>query len=146
MNGSPQTSKTGSLSCAVMALALLALVGWAQPTQAQSTGPLPAFAIEQFGHPPAIPEGALSSTLRTAVRMALTEGAAKGIWGRDQLLALEEIAESKDPRVAWIISDMMRFTWQRDVHERLGATAAVLLGAELKTNKLWGEVTDHLIA
>ena len=61
-------------------------------------------------------------------------------------MALEEVAESKDPRLAWIISDLMRFVTGREVNAILGAAASKLLGIEPQTQNNWAVVTDHLIA
>ena len=130
----------------VFASTALASLSWSGNAFAQTGKQIPDYAIEQFGHPPTIPDGPLSDTLHRAVRTAIVESVTESIWGSEQILALEELAASKDPRVAWIISDMMRFTWERDVHELLAGAAAELLNTNFKTHKLWGEVTDHLIA
>ncbi|MEM9099720.1 MAG: DUF3179 domain-containing (seleno)protein [Pseudomonadota bacterium] len=119
---------------------------WANAVRAQSASSLPAYAIEEFGQPPAVPEGPLPEALHASLQTAVTDGIVQGAWGGAQIDALKDVAASKDPRVVWLLSDMMRFTWQREVHETLAATAAKLLEIEFKTHKQWGEVTDHLIA
>ena len=56
------------------------------------------------------------------------------------------IAQSKDPRIAWIISDLMRFITDRGLNAALADAASRLLGKKLPNSKHWGAVTDHLIA
>ncbi|MEL6767155.1 MAG: DUF3179 domain-containing (seleno)protein [Pseudomonadota bacterium] len=113
---------------------------------AERAAPLPDYVIEEFGQPPAVPSGALSEELREAVRVVFIESMEESLWDEDQSAALEVIARSEDPRLAWIISDMMRFTWRQSFDDALAAAAAGLLGIEYKTHRRWGEVTDHLIA
>ncbi|MEO0990744.1 MAG: DUF3179 domain-containing (seleno)protein [Pseudomonadota bacterium] len=107
---------------------------------------LPDYAVDQFGQPPAIPEGALPEELETAVRVVFIDSVRESTWGPDQVIALEEIAQSGDPRLAWIISDMMRFTWRQSFDNALADAAARLLEIEIETPNRWGEITDHLIA
>lgn len=114
--------------------------------QAQEATPLPDYVIERFGRPPAIPEGPLSEALKAAVRVVFVDSLAQSTWGRDQEIALAEIAASEDPRLAWIISDMMRFVFRQAFGDALANAAADLLGIETQTDRAWGEVTDHLIA
>ena len=126
---------------------LLALMlVWAPSASADGPAKPSAHAIEQFGHPPAIMDGPLPEAVHAALRVAVIQGAATGTWGPDQIAALEAVVASRDVRAAWLMSDMMRFTWQRDVHEALGAAAEDLLEAGFRTPQLWSEVTNHLIA
>ena len=137
----------GKVARMAMVCALLLLsVGGTQHAAAEEAKPLAAHVIQQFGEPPAIPDGPLPDSLITAIRLAFIESVTQSVWGRDQIIALDEIAQSKDPRLAWIISDMMRFSWQRDVYETLADTAGKVLGKDMGSNRLWAAVTDHLIA
>ncbi|MEO0915286.1 MAG: DUF3179 domain-containing (seleno)protein, partial [Pseudomonadota bacterium] len=113
---------------------------------AQEAEALPAHVIEEFGRPPAIPDGPLPDDLRAAIRTVFVDSLAQSAWGRDQSIALDEIKQSSDPRLAWIISDMMRFTWRRQFDDALAEAAATLLGIEYKSIQRWHEITDHLIA
>ncbi len=113
---------------------------------AQARDALPDHVIERFGTPPDIPQGPLSEDLARAVDAVFIEGIANDLWGRDQEIALQEIADSKDPRLAWLISDLMRFISQSRLNQALGDTAAKLLGIEFKNTNYWGTTTDHLMA
>ena len=114
--------------------------------EAASAAPLPDYVIEAFGKPPAVPEGPLSEALQAAVQAALIDSVVQTAWGRDQTIALNEIAESKDPRIVWIISDLMRFVSGPELNAILGSAAAKLLGIGAPSRNYWGVVTDHLIA
>lgn len=128
---------------ASLVLMSLLVIGTAQ---AQEKAALPEFVIEQFGQPPAIPEGPISEELQDAVRVVFVESLANSTWLGEQIEALEKIANSRDPRLVWVISDMMRFTWRQSFDNSLSQAAAKLLDIELRSYQRWGEITDHLIA
>ena len=129
----------------ILASLLVVSLFWADASRTQAAEPLPDYVIEQFGTPPAVPEGPLSETLQRAVQVAFVDSMTENAWSSDQSLALQEVAASKDPRLAWIISDLMRFITGRELHGVLGHAAFTLLGIE-KGESDWGTVTDHLIA
>ncbi len=114
--------------------------------RAQQANALPDHVIERFGQPPAIPDGPLSQELREALRLVFMDSNAQSSWGAEQKAALDLIASSADPRLAWIISDMMRFSWRTEFDDDLASAASRLLQIEFKTPERWGEITDHLIA
>ena len=119
----------------------------AAPVLAESPAKLPDYVVDAFGHPPAnIPAGELSDDLKRAVRTVFVETLENSTWGRDQQVALDELKASGDPRLAWVITDMMRFTWRSQFDDALADTATHLLGLKLKTPQRWHEITDHLIA
>ena len=137
---SPRTFKAFYLLLIVLAYS------GTSPSFAQNPPALPDYIIDEFGNPPVVPTGPLAESLQNAVHAAFIESITQSVWGRDQDIALNEIAKSKDPRVAWVITDMMRFTWQPHVFDSLVKTAAQLLELELKTIEQWKEITNHLIA
>lgn len=118
---------------------------WSTALQAQTT-PLPSYVIEEFGAPPDVPDGPLSASLQSSVRAAFVTSMSEGTWGRDQAIALTEIAESGDPRLVWLISDLMRFVPDPRVNAELSNAASVLLGKSFRSGNNWGGITDHLIA
>lgn len=115
------------------------------PTLAQETT-LPAYVIEQFGTPPPIPDGPLPEEIDAAVQALFIDAVQQSLWGQDQVVALDKIAASGDPRLAWIIADRMRFTWQLDFNNALAAAAAKLLGITFTDHERWHLINDHLIA
>ncbi|MEM9286366.1 MAG: DUF3179 domain-containing (seleno)protein [Pseudomonadota bacterium] len=107
---------------------------------------LPDYVLEEFGAPPAVPSGPLSEELRAAVQVAFVDILKEGRWADEQTQALMTVAESKDPRLAWIISDLMRFATSAGLNIALATAASDLLGKDLRGPNSWGLVTDHLIA
>ena len=125
---------------------VMASMIWATPSLAQDPPALPDYVVEEFGTPPTIPTGPLSADVQAAVEVAFVDGMAKNSWGQAQTSALVTIAESKDPRLAWVISDMMRFVRGPDLNVILTGAASELLGKTFSTTNSWGVVTDHLMA
>lgn len=114
--------------------------------QAKEAATVPDYVIKEFGRPPAIPKGPLSKDLQSAVEVAFIEGIKQSTWGRDQGIALDTIVNSKDPRLVWIISDLMRFTAGQQLNDALTDAASRLLGKTVPKSNSWGVTTDHLIA
>jgi hypothetical protein len=137
----------GLLTLTKKAFHVLALV--AAPFLAKAD--TPDYVLEQFGPPPAVTTGPLSDVLTKAVRTAFAESVAplgsetQIIWGAEQEDAIEIIAASGDPRLAWLIGDLMRFVWQRDIEERLVSAAEQLLGKQWAEGDPWNQIIDHLI-
>ena len=126
-------------------LVTLSLV-WSDALRAQDSTSLPDYVIEKFGTPPPIPEGPLSEDLQAAVQVAFVDAVTQSGWGGDQTAALETIVASKDPRLVWLISDLMRFAGRAELNVLLASAASDLLGTTLQIHNAWGLVTDHLIA
>ncbi|MEM8592329.1 MAG: DUF3179 domain-containing (seleno)protein [Pseudomonadota bacterium] len=135
-----------SLSLTRVAACVLAVLSWTSLSHAASSEPLPDYVIAEFGSPPDVPEGELSDDLALAVRLAFVESVTQSAWGRDQLTALDTIAESGDPRLGWYVADLMRFASSGQINRRLSEVAGQLFNKELEARNAWGTVTDHLIA
>ncbi|MEP4380210.1 MAG: DUF3179 domain-containing (seleno)protein [Alphaproteobacteria bacterium] len=129
----------------IITLATLALLP-VNALRAQEKPSLPDYVIEDFGTPPAVPEGALSEALQSAVTVAFVESMERTSWQEAQINALDEIIEANDPRIAWLIADLMRFAPSRQLNSDLAEAASRLLGIAPPTSNHWGVVTDHLIA
>ncbi len=127
--------------------ALLAASLWLpQAVSAQSNGAIPDYVIAEYGAPPPIPTGPLSREVKKAIKTSFIVSMRRQTWGRDQTIALEELVASKDVRLAWIVSDLMRFINDPGLHASLADAAARLFQKDLGSNAHWGSVTDHLIA
>lgn len=114
--------------------------------QAQERESLPDYVIEEFGKPPAVPDGPLPEALQSAIEVAFIDTMKNTQWRAAQSEALDEIVAAKDPRVAWLIADLMRFAPSRALSTELAVAASRLLGIDPPGNDHWGVVTDHLIA
>ncbi len=117
-----------------------------QQLKADENKTLPDYVIKQFGKPPAIPKGALSKDLQKAVKVAFIDSIENSVWEEEQTAALDKIANSKDPRLAWLIADLLRFINGRHLNNELAAIAAKLLTIPSPTSNHWGIITDQLIA
>jgi hypothetical protein len=142
--GSLLGTKCRNSAVALMA-AMLCLI-WASDLPAQQAPELPDYVIETYGERPAVPTGPLSEALQSAVQVAFVDSVTDSGWGRDQTIALAEITESNDPRLGWIISDLMRFAASPRLNAVLNAAATDLLGKDIPSQNAWGVLTDHLIA
>ena len=134
------------LGAFVVALSLAWSLSWSGAPRAQDREPLPDHVIEKFGNPPAVPDGPLSDALQSAVKAAFIDAMANQRWDSDQSAALEQIVEGKDPRIVWLIADLMRFITSRGLNDELSYAATRLLGINSPIGNHWGSVTDHLIA
>lgn len=134
--------------CSTMLVLMLAASTLVSPPAIaeQSTKALPDYVIERYGVPPEVPKGPLSDELKSAVSMAFAESMKHSAWGRDQELALEAIAASKDPRLAWLISDLMRFVSGTSLSNSLARAVTELTGITFNNRNYWGVTTNHLIA
>lgn len=116
------------------------------PAFATGAAELPAHVTEQFGTPPKVPQGALSADVQAAVQVAFIDSVQQSGWGPAQNEALAIIKASGDPRLAWVISDMLRFVTNRPLNMALSETGAALLGLPVPQENPWGAITDPLIA
>ncbi|MEO1192449.1 MAG: DUF3179 domain-containing (seleno)protein [Pseudomonadota bacterium] len=133
------------LPLGLVSLVAMLVVGATAP-RAYDPSQLSAYVIDQFGVPPEVPDGPLSDQLKEAIQVAFVEVAEENVWDEPQREALAEIAASKDPRLVWLISDLMRFVTGTTATIELHAAASVLLEKELPHFNHWGAVTNHLIA
>ncbi len=113
---------------------------------AQADGVLPDYVIAEFGTPPVVLDGPLSEGLQATMKSVFEDSLTQSSWGDAQSAALAEIVASNDPRIAWLISDMMRFGSDRRLNETLAKAAADLLGIDTPAQNQWDVITNHLIA
>lgn len=126
-------------------LLALALV-WTDVAGAQTKGTLPAHVITEFGQPPEVPTGDVSDRLTAAMQVAFVDSLALSSWEPPQSEALALVGASGDPRLAWVISDMMRFVSNSALSAELAGAASDLLGIAPPTQNAWEVITNHLIA
>ncbi|MEO0943974.1 MAG: DUF3179 domain-containing (seleno)protein [Pseudomonadota bacterium] len=128
---------------------VLAVFALLSPVKAQDVSD---YVIGTYGAPPTVPSDPLPEPLTDAVRKVFQESVApigsetQFIWGPEQVAALNVVASSKDPRLAWLIADLMRFVWQPEPTKQLADTAGALLGKTWAEGDPWNQVLDHLIA
>ena len=135
----------GAAALRVAVLGLAAL-GLGQDAYAQQDASIPDYVTQEFGTPPSVPNGRLAAEVSVAVQTAFVDAMQQSIWGADQAIALNKVAASGDPRLVWIIADLMRFTSGQKLNASLTAAASQLLGKQIDEERAWGVITDHLIA
>jgi len=123
-------------------------VTWAGMAQAQTqySRTVPAYVIEEFGEPPATPDGPLSDTLQAAVQTAFVDTVNQRTWDMRNVEGLLQIAESQDPRLVWLISDMLRFASGGEWQTALARAAYKLMEIRPRSFNHWGVITNHMIA
>ena len=129
----------------LLSIAVTATFGLWGAAQAQDTA-LPDYIIEEFGSPPPVPEGPLPAALQDALDQLVTLNLAQRDWDITDRTAFEAVAAARDPRVTWILTDMMRFTWLPEFHTALSETAMDLMDIEVETFRHRAEIIDHLMA
>jgi hypothetical protein len=85
-------AKTGLAAFAAVLAALMPAT-----LEAQEREPLPDYVIEEFGRPPAVPDGPLPEALQRAAQVVFVDTIEQGAWTADQQLALDEIVAAGDP-------------------------------------------------
>lgn len=126
--------------------ALLSIAGlWGPSAQAQESA-LPDYIIAEFGTPPTMPDGPLPDDLYDAITQLVALNLSQTDWDLNDRTAFEVVAASDDPRVVWILTDMMRFTWLPEFHTALTETAMALMEIEVDTFRHRAEIIDHLMA
>ena len=127
-------------------LQLIFLTSLTSQAQAQENPDLPDYVIAQFGSPPPIPQGDLSKKTKKALDTVVADNIDQEGWSASDTKAIDQLAASKDPRLGWIIIDMMRFTWRPELRAALSDLAVTLLDVDLQSIRHRAEFSDHLIA
>ena len=118
-------------------------------TKADSAAERPVLSdrvIARFGTPPPVSDGPLSENVKKAVDGVFVDALESGSWGPEQEEDLQVIAQSNDPRLAWLISDLMRVAGSTGLRTALAAGSDELLDITVDKNNIWGDTVDHLIA
>lgn len=104
-----------------------------------------AAATPERGFPPApdVPEGPLAEQVIADLDLLFGTLA-----GEPDLDAVIRLGESGDPRIGWLLTDVLRFTNPNGrLHAQLGAAWITLTGTPLEPERsIWGAATDHMIA
>ncbi|MEM9206484.1 MAG: DUF3179 domain-containing (seleno)protein [Pseudomonadota bacterium] len=129
------------LAALICALGSLAYQGAAQASDA-----LPQHVIERFGAPPAAPTGALPDDIEASVLGLVSHTINQSDWDPSQTSHFDTLAASKDPRLVWLIADMMKFTWRPEFFRALRELAVSLIAIELKTLRQRDEIINRIIA
>ena len=116
------------------------------PAAAQDQADVPEYVLTQFGAPPPYPDGALTKDVNAAMQTVLSISLNQTGWDTSDTSAFDTISQSRDPRLAWVLTDMMRFSWRPEFGAALSKAATDLLRIDLKTIRHRPEIINHLIA
>lgn len=128
----------------VACISSIAILGGTVATAQQA--PLSDFVIAEFGTPPAIPNGPLADDVQRALNRVLRISFDQNRWSATDIADLDLIAASGDPRVAWTLTDILRFIWNPEFGDALADTATTLLDIEVEGVIKTPGIIDHLIA
>lgn len=106
---------------------------------------LPQGKAVDFGQAPPVPTGQLSDELVQALDTLFIRGLPTRI-NTSHLDALKVVANSEDPRIAWLLTDFLRFISDKQTAIEVTKSLEKLLGLDLQTARVWHESTNHLIA
>ena len=88
----------------ILKILLVALL--APSAHAQNQPKLSDYVIQEFGAPPAIPNGALASNIEQALDKLVAHNLDQTTWQSNNSDSIDVLVKAKDPRVAWIIVDL----------------------------------------
>lgn len=129
-----------------IALLAAAMAVLSSPVFAQEPAPLPDYVIEAFGTPPDIPQGPLPQDVAAAIDQVLIFSVSQAFWREGETEAFETLAASDDPRVAWVLADMMRFAWRPEFSVSLADVGTELLGIDPPRVDARNTMIDHMLA
>lgn len=144
---SVETTKSGRTAAAlILFLLLIASLNVKAATEPDTQTSLGPHVLAQFGNPPALKSGPLSSEVVDAIDTVFGENLRVPEWGEKQSDAIQVLATSEDPRVAWLVSDMMRFARSEGLMTALASVTARLLNISYEKNNYWDHTVNHLMA
>lgn len=112
----------------------------------QSVATSRGLVTAEFGAPPKIPEGPLVASVKEALEEILSIAVAQSEWDPANAAAFNTIAQTYDPRLVWIITDMQRFAWRPEFHAALTRAAATILDTPSNTGPRRPEIINKMIA
>ena len=109
-------------------------------------GALRNFRGYEFPAAPEVPVGPLEQSVVETLEIVWTS-----LTSEVSPALVRRLGESGDPRLGWILSDLLRFFYYGEVHEAAVAAFETLTGVSLAGDPVaerspWQSVTDHLIA
>ncbi len=108
--------------------------------------PRPPVTRPDFGEAPPVPAEYDPALARAFDQIFTQESLTSPIFAIDNQENLETIGASGDPRVAWLLADILRFVRPDEGNSSLLNAAEGVTGIELDDFSPWGELVDHLIA
>ncbi|MGI9605164.1 MAG: DUF3179 domain-containing (seleno)protein [Acidimicrobiales bacterium] len=102
--------------------------------------------VRSFPDSPPTPTGDLADETEEALAQLFGDSLSDGLFLGDDFAAIRTLGSSEDPRVGWLIADLLQFIRDEDVVASLTTASGDLLGLDVSRFNVWGETIDHLIA
>ncbi len=106
---------------------------------------LPVGQQQDFGPAPAVPEGDLSPEHAAAIELITSTDIDEIPFTGEQLDAIALLGQSEDPRVVWVLADILRFSRDPGRAGALADASGNLLGQDFSPRD-WNEITATMIA
>lgn len=114
-------------------------------TTAVARANLPQGELIDFGPAPSVTSKPLSEKVQAALTTAFGDFG-NNRWNSAELKAVNTIGQSGDVRLAWILTDAMRFVADRDLNRSLIEATNTLLGTNSHGIEAWHDLTERLMA
>ncbi len=98
-----------------------------------------------IGAPPKVVTGPIKQSTRDALDVLLTDFG-QSPWNSDMDAALSVIADSGDPRLAWVVTDLLRFVSSPELNDDIAEALNKLLDTKLRGSSTWHASVTRLIA
>ncbi len=107
---------------------------------------IPRGEFVDFGTAPEVPDGPLAPETAAAIEQ-LFGTRIDGFFGPEDNEALETLGNSEDPRVTWLLADLLRIAQDPALVNQISDAATNLTGAEFGSSfSIWNQLTNSLIA
>ena len=103
-------------------------------------------AARDFGDAPNVPDGPLTAEVRAALDSFFGPTLTDGVLLQVELEALQKIEGAGDPRLAWLIGDLLRLTTAGELRDRLVLASQRATGADIDPSDPWDDLLNRLIA
>ena len=97
-----------------------------------------------FGPRPTVPDGSLTPAVAEAVDTLFS--GPFNVLATEQIEALAVLGASEDPRIGWILSDLMRVSSGGGTNSQVAEAASNLVGKPIEPFAGWNDLTSTLIA
>ncbi|MFK7958274.1 MAG: DUF3179 domain-containing (seleno)protein [Lysobacterales bacterium] len=98
-----------------------------------------------IGPPPTFADGPLAQDTLKALDVLFSDFG-QTPWDNDKSAALDVIADSGDVRLAWVVTDLMRFVSSPELNDQIAEALNELLGTRLRGSGSWNASVSRLIA
>ena len=107
---------------------------------------LPVGQVQDFGPAPEVPTGELSQDVVDNFNLVFGDNLGEALFETEQEQALADLGNSGDPRVAWLMSDLLRLVQNEELVTSLVDASTAATGTQIDAFDPWSDLTNRLIA